>query len=335
MAVIYTAVKVFDLTDSCQRLHQVHISSEDIPIHKDHSILVSNNSVKDYVLFAYRNGKEALVFSARKGEVVAKLTSQEPVAAIQGVAVTKEYFLVIFRSFCNGENYLRSWNLASKINDQSLTSTANKGKKRKQMEFRRLVIPPVQVWNILAEQCGAFTPAIHAIAVLGMTLLTYDLLKKKYIKKKTGLYIISCQNNEYKILEGGLLFGLSENRDHFVIWNMETGFVKDRIKPEYKDQAPPQPILLGHLLSKDTRTLYKDILSKRKRGKGTTVFQMPWERRNESKTAKKRWLENEVKQELEKLQQLANEKYNAIDQYLLSGDEKVRNNIISTLYFLL
>ncbi|CAM5108562.1 unnamed protein product [Eretmochelys imbricata] len=103
---------------------------------------------------------------------------------------------------------------------------------------------------------------------------------------------------------------------------METGFVKDRIKPEYKDQAPPQPILLGHLLSKDTRTLYKDILSKRKRGKGTTVFQMPWERRNESKTAKKRRLENEVKQELEKLQQLANEKYNAIDQYLLSGDEK-------------
>ncbi|CAM4549262.1 unnamed protein product [Lepidochelys olivacea] len=156
-------------------------------------------------------------------------------------------------------------------------------------------MPPVQVWNILAEQCGAFTPAIHAIAVLlimqdhmkqhnepqlcanqvaltsSRTLLTYDLLKKKYIKKKTGLYIISCQNNEYKILEGGLLFGLSENRDHFVIWNMETGFVKDRIKAEYKDQAPPQPILLGHLLSKDTRTLYKDILSKRKRGKGTTV----------------------------------------------------------------
>ncbi|CAM5108472.1 unnamed protein product [Eretmochelys imbricata] len=51
---------------------------------------------------------------------------------------------------------------------------------------------------------------------------------------------------------------------------------------------------------------------------------MPWERRNESKTAKKRRLENEVKQELEKLQQLANEKYNAIDQYLLSGDEKLR-----------
>ncbi|CAM4551765.1 unnamed protein product [Caretta caretta] len=335
-------VKVFDLTDSCQRLHQVHISSEDIPIHKDHSILVSNNSVKDYVLFAYRNGKEALVFSARKGEVVAKLTSQEPVAAIQGVAVTKEYFLVIFRSFCNGENYLRSWNLASKINDQSLTSTANKGKKRKQMEFRRLGDPSSSglehtgraVWSFHSchpcDRCSLIMqdhnmkqhnePQLSS----SRTLLTYDLLKKKYIKKKTGLYIISCQNNEYKILEGGLLFGLSENRDHFVIWNMETGFVKDRIKPEYKDQAPPQPILLGHLLSKDTRTLYKDILSKRKRGKGTTVFQMPWERRNESKTAKKRWLENEVKQELEKLQQLANEKYNAIDQYLLSGDEKVK-----------
>ncbi|TFK16026.1 tRNA (adenine(58)-N(1))-methyltransferase catalytic subunit TRMT61A [Platysternon megacephalum] len=450
-------VKVFDLTDSCQLLHQVHISA-DIPIHKDHSILVSKNSVKDYVLFAYRNGKEAMVFSARKGKVVAKLTSQEPVVAIQGVAVTKEYFLVIFRcpfmrqrdilhielfsvrtfiythtlkgccndfistffinhlashlvafspipntntteivlwnlesedhkhlaklssvpvggvcsdlryclAFCNGENYLRSWNLASKINDQSLTATANKGKKTNGIQeivtmqnYPRYVVcrslnsGVITVWNIVKSKCkgkavtverglventdvvlvrdmklfvltdkgmASFTEASRPIF---QTLLTYDLLKKKYIKKKTGLYIIYCQNNEYKILDGGLLFGLSENRDHFVIWNMETGFVKDRIKPEYKDKAPPQPILLGHLMSKDTRTLYKDILSKRKRGKGTTVLQRPWERRNESKTAKKRRLENEVKQELEKLQQLANEKYNAIDQYLLSGDEKV------------
>lgn len=44
------------------------------------------------------------------------------------------------------------------------------------------------------------------------TLLVYDLLKKKYIKKQTGLYIIPCPNNEYRILEGGLLLGLAENR---------------------------------------------------------------------------------------------------------------------------
>ncbi|XP_059577275.1 NACHT domain- and WD repeat-containing protein 1 [Alligator mississippiensis] len=215
-------VKVFDLTDSCQLLHEAHISAEDdAPVHKNHSVLVSKNSVKDYVLCAYRSGKEAMVFSAKKGQVTAKLTSQESVVAVEGVAITKEYFLVIFRcpfmgqqdivhielfsvgtfvythtlkgccndfistyfinhlgshlvafssipntstteiiiwnleseehkhlaklpsvpvggvcsdlhyclAFCDGENCLQSWNLASKINDQSLTVTANKPKK--------------------------------------------------------------------------------------------------------------------------------------------------------------------------------------------------------------
>lgn len=38
-----------------------------------------------------------MVFSGKKGEVVAKLKSQEPMAAAEGVAITKDYFLVIFR----------------------------------------------------------------------------------------------------------------------------------------------------------------------------------------------------------------------------------------------
>lgn len=54
-----------------------------------------------------------------------------------------------------------------------------------------------------------------------------------------------------------------------------------------------------------------------------SVLLTPWERRNETKTAKKRRKEREVKKEIEKMQQLANEKNNAIDQYLLSDNEKV------------
>lgn len=44
----------FDLMDSCQLLHERHISSADTPIHGVCSILISRNLVKDYILCAYR-----------------------------------------------------------------------------------------------------------------------------------------------------------------------------------------------------------------------------------------------------------------------------------------
>lgn len=47
--------QVFDLAASCSLLCCVNITMEYGPIHKDRSILVSHNSIKDYVLFAYRS----------------------------------------------------------------------------------------------------------------------------------------------------------------------------------------------------------------------------------------------------------------------------------------
>nr|XP_014340238.1 PREDICTED: uncharacterized protein LOC102364681 [Latimeria chalumnae] len=449
-------VKVFDLADSCKLLHQVDISPEDVPIHKDNSILVSQNSVKDNVLFAYRSGKEAMVFSAKKGKVIAKLMAHEPVASVQGVAVTREYFLVICRypcmkfheilhlelfsvqnfgyvrtvkgccydfisilsvnrlgshvvalcpspdtntteivtwnletedhkhlarfsslatagvcfdlqyclAICDRESSLRVWNLASKINDQSLNITMNNVKRKDGVEeiitmksypryavCKNLSPGTVTVWNIVKSKCKGNAVRVErgliettdVVLVRDMklyilsdkevaaftenstpvfqTLLIYNLLRKKYVKKQTGLYIIPCPKYEYKVLEGDLLLGLSENRDHFVIWNLETGFIQSRIRPAYKDKLSLLNILPAHLMSKDS--LYKELLSQKRKGKDKTAPLTPWERRNETKTARKRRLETEVKQEMEVLQQLANEKNNAIDQYLLSGDEKV------------
>ncbi|KAF7238042.1 NACHT domain- and WD repeat-containing protein 1 [Varanus komodoensis] len=446
-------VQVFDLTCSCQLLHEVYLSTEEVPIHKKRSILVSRNSVKDYVLCAYRSGSEAMVFSGKKGKVVAKLKSQEPMVAAEDVAVTKEYFLVIFRcpfmrqheivhielynvhtfayahnlkgcgndyihtfavnhsgshlvafspipntntteiiswnlesedhkhlakfpsvpadgvcsdlryclAFCDGENYLRSWNLASKINDQSLTVTASKAKKVNGIQhivtmenYPRYAVCQntspgvITVWNIMKSKCkhnavrverGLVTNMdivlvrdmkLYILTDKGMasfadpprpifqTLLVYDLLKKKYIKKQTGLYIIPCPSDEYKILEGGLLLGLSENRDHFIIWNMETGFIKDRIRPEYKEKSCLQAAQSNHSFSKENINLYKGALSKE-----VTELWLPWERRTETMTGKKRRWEKVEKLNMEILQELANEKSNAIDQYLLSGDEKL------------
>nr|XP_034969164.1 uncharacterized protein LOC118084041 [Zootoca vivipara] len=447
-------VKVFDLAHSCQLLHEVYLSTEEEPIQKTNSILVSKNSVKDYVLCAFRSGSEAMVFSGKKGKVVAKLKSQEPVAAAEDVAVTKEYFLVIFRcpfmkqreivhielynvhtfayahslkgccndyihifavnhlgshllafspipntntteivswnlesedhkhlakfpsvpaggvcsdlryclTFCDGDNYLQSWNLASKINDQSLTVTASKAKKTNGIHdiltmenypryamCRNTSPGVITVWNIMKSKCKHNAVRVergllentdivllrdmklYVLTDKGMasfadpprpifqTLLVYDLLKKKYIRKQTGLYIIPCPNNEYKILEGGLLLGLSENRDHFITWNLETGFIKDRLRPENKDKFSLQAEKPNHSLSRENMKRCKGVLPNRT----TAVLQLPWERRNETMTGKRRRKEKAAKMETELLQQLANEKSNAIDQFLLSGDEKV------------
>ncbi|XP_034298711.1 RWD domain-containing protein 4 isoform X1 [Pantherophis guttatus] len=447
-------IQVFDLVHSCQLLHEVYLFSEEAPMHKTHSLLVSKNSVKDYVLCAYRSASEAMVFSGKKGEVVARLKSQEPMAAAEGVAITKDYFLVIFRcpfirkqeivlielynvhtfayahslkgccndyihtfavnrlgshlvafspipntgtteivswnlesedhkhlakfpsvlvdgicsdlryclAFCDGDNYLRSWNLASKINDQSLTVTASNTKKTNGIQnivtmknYPRYAVcrntspGVIAVWNILKSKCKhnavrverglventdvvlARDMKLYILTGKGIasfadpprsifqTLLVYDLLKKKYIKKQSGLYIIPCPNNEYKMLEGGLLLGLSENRDHFVTWNLETGLIKDRLRPEYKENFVlqcTQPTT--HSSSKENMKRPKGVLYKEK-----TALWHPWEKRNETNTGKKRKKEKALKLEVETLQKLAKEKNNTIDQFLLSGDEKI------------
>ncbi|XP_062837471.1 uncharacterized protein LOC100559988 isoform X3 [Anolis carolinensis] len=447
-------VQVFDLARSCQLLHEATLSTEEVPIHKDRSILVSKNSVKDYVLCVYRSGSEAMVFSGKAGKVVAKLKSQEPIAAAEDVAVTKEYFLVIFRcpfmrqreivhielyhvhnfsyahslkgcchdyihtfavnhlgshlvafspipntnsteivswnlesedhkhlakfpsvpidgvctdlryclAFCDGDNYLRSWNLASKINDQSLTVTASKAKQTNGIQnivtsenYPRYAVcrntrspGVITVWNIVKSKCKHNAVRVErglventdvvlvkdmklyvltdkGIAPFGdpprpifQTLLIYDLLKKKYLKKQTGLYIIPCPYNEYRILEGGLLLGLSENRDHFITWNLETGLITNRIRPQYQNNFALQAPHPNHSLPRENAKPNKGGLCKE-----ITALWHPWERRNETRTAQKRRREKAGKLEVEMLQQLAKEKSNAIDQYLLSGDEKV------------
>lgn len=49
--------QVFDLASSCSLLHCVHLSMEWQAIHKDRTILLSSNSIRDYVLFAYRSDR--------------------------------------------------------------------------------------------------------------------------------------------------------------------------------------------------------------------------------------------------------------------------------------
>ena len=52
---------------------------------------------------------------------------------------------------------------------------------------------------------------------------------------------------------------------------------------------------------------------------------MPWDQRTETHTAKRRRLEREAQWETEEQRRLDQEKFNAVDQYLLSGDEQAQS----------
>eukprot|EP00062_Callorhinchus_milii_P020822 gi/632976972/ref/XP_007905088.1/ PREDICTED: uncharacterized protein LOC103187409 [Callorhinchus milii] len=282
--------------------------------------------------------------------------------AIAGVCFDLRFCLAV----CKGESFLRVWNLASKINDQSLNVNVTKMKKTKGIEeifpmknypsyvvCRGLNAETFTVWNIRNSKCeglpvrverGLFESTdivlvkdmkLYILSDKGtvtftgthrpifQTLLVYDLLKKKYLKKISSLYIVPSFKHEYKILEGDLLLGISENRDHFIIWNLKTGIMENRIRPVYKDDMSLSNSLPSHVTSMDN--LYKELLCKRKSRdiEGSGVYLTPWEKRNETKTARKRRHEKDVRQEIERLQQFADEKTNSIDQYLLSGNEKI------------
>ncbi len=58
---------------------------------------------------------------------------------------------------------------------------------------------------------------------------------------------------------------------------------------------------------------------------------MPWDRRTETQTAKRRRQDREVKREKDERQRLEKEKFNSIDQYLLSGDEQVERQLTNKL----
>ncbi|KAI5104186.1 NACHT domain- and WD repeat-containing protein 1-like isoform X1, partial [Silurus meridionalis] len=437
-------VKVFDLEASCSLLYCVNLTLGCDPIHKDDSILVSHNSIKDYVLFGYRSGREAGVFSAKAGSVLAVLQAQHQAASIQAVEMNSQYFLLFCRypykrnsdiihielfstasfqylrsimgcsqdyishvtvnkggthivafcpspqtgsteistwnletedhkhmarfpglltagicsdlhlcvGFCKEERYLRLWNLASRINDQSLTYNIHRVQSDGIQEIIIMDKYPsyvvcrstrpgtVRVWNrrrarfrarpvrvehslftstdvALVQDLKLYILTDHGTATFTdtptpvyQTLLVYDLLTRSYIRKQSGLFIVPCPEQDYRLMKGELLLGLSETRDHLIIWDLNSGYIKGRIKIKHKDS------LLSSSLADDSQPLN---MSTRERSE----LVMPWDRRTESKTARMRRQESELQREKEVQQCLEREKYNSIDHYLLSGDEKV------------
>ncbi|KAH0616128.1 hypothetical protein JD844_027012 [Phrynosoma platyrhinos] len=345
-------VQVFDLARSCQLLHEVHLSTEEVPIHKNHSILVSKNSVRDYVLCAYRCpfmkqreivhielyhvhnfsyahslkgccndythtfavnhlGSHLVAFSpipnTNTTEIVSwNLESEDhkhlarfPSIPAGGVCTDLRYCL----AFCDGDNYLRSWNLASKINDQTLTVTASKAKQTNGIQnivttkkYSRYAVcrntnpRVITVWNIVKSKC-----------------------KHNAVRVERGL----VENTDVVLVRDMKLYVLTD-KGITTFGDPPRPIFQDRIRPQYKDNFALKATQPNHSLPKENMKINKGVLSKE-----TTALVLPWEKRNETRTAQKRRQEKAARLEMEMLQQLAKEKSNAIDQYLLSGDEKV------------
>ncbi|XP_070711235.1 uncharacterized protein [Pempheris klunzingeri] len=431
-------VKVFDLTSSCSLLHCVNISIEPGAIHRDRSILLSNNSIRDYVLFTYRSGSEAAVFSAKQGVVLSVLSAQHAAASIQAVEMTEDYLLLFCRypykrgseiihielfstasflylrsilgcsqdsisqvtvnraethvvafcpsphtgitelvtwnletedhkhvtrfpavltkglcfdlrfclGICRGEKYLCMWDLTSRISDETLTYNTHKprsdgteeiipmGKNPRYVVCRSIKAGAVYVWNLARRRfvCrpvrvehGLYSNTDVVLAhdfklyiLTGrstdtpsyqfQTLLVYDLIKRSYVRRQTGIAVVLCPQHEYRLLEDGqILLGLSETRDHLILWDLDSGSIKHEIKPSHGKML---------LCSSAVHDLQPDVTPCRE----TTL--MPRDIQTESQSAKKRRLERDAQREKEVKRRLDGEKYNSIDQYLLSGNEQ-------------
>ncbi|XP_055012793.1 uncharacterized protein LOC129409895 [Boleophthalmus pectinirostris] len=416
-------VKVFDLAASCSLLHSINISLHSEPIHRNGSILLSSNSIKDYVLFAYRSGCEAGVFSAKEGTVLKVLFAQHAAASIQAVDMTEDYLLLFCRypyrqdrqiihielfsaesfqyersilgcgqdfisqvtvnhagthvvAFCSsqrtgvtglitwnletedhkhitqfpgilnkglcfdlhlclgvcfGERYVRLWDLSTRITDQTLTYNVHKSRSDGTKELIAMGKQPryavcfserpgtVFVWNLgrqrfrcrpVRAQHGLFSSTdvvlVHQLKLYILTnrssasrtqappcfqtLLVFDLIKRSYVRRQTGLAIIPCPQHEYRLLENGAtLLGLSETRDYLILWDLDSGSIKHRMDSRiFKDLPPP--------LTTETQLLLR------------------WDIQPENQAAQ---IKQEDKTKLER------EKHKAIDQYLISGDEQV------------
>ncbi|XP_054863824.1 uncharacterized protein LOC118470977 [Amphiprion ocellaris] len=428
-------VKVFDLASSCSLLHCVNISMECEAIHKDRSILLSSNSIRDYVLFAYRSGGEAGLFSARGGTLLSVLSAQHGAASIQAVEMTEDYLLLFCRypykagseiihielfstttflylrsilgcsqecisqvtvnlagthavafcpslhtgitklvtwnletedhkhvthvpavltkglcfdlrfcvGICSGEKYLHLWDLTSTIDDQTLTYNIHNprcdgteeilpmGKTQRYVLCRSIRAGTVSVWNLARQRfvCRPvrvehglysntdvvlahnfklyiFTDRSKSPLHHFQTLLVYDLIKRSYVRRQTGIAVFPCLQHEYRLLQDGqTLLGLSETRDHLLLWDLDSGSIKHKIKVPHRECSSTVKDLQPDVAPHAEKTL------------------MPWDLRTESQSAKKRRLEREAQREKEEKMRLDREKFNSIDQYLLSGDEQV------------
>ncbi|XP_035825261.1 uncharacterized protein LOC101859566 [Aplysia californica] len=255
-----------------------------------------------------------------------------------------------------GENSLRIWDLTSKVNQP-----APKLKKQlgvcdiwPMIDNPRYVVAkainngPISVWNLIKGKClqsavriergltegsdalimrntrlviltdRGFSNVTEDARPVFQTVLVYDLKLKKYVRKLPGCYIVPAPSHEYVLLDNDSLLGPSDNRSHFIIWNLVTGHASSRIKTGFRE-------LERRRMEQGIQITDVPLKVKRK----TSAQMTPWDRRSESKSARRRRQELETEKEKQRLEELRKEKDNVVEQFLVSGDQKT---IVAAFY---
>lgn len=242
---------------------------------------------------------------------------------------------------------LHIWNISAKINQSQPKLKKNLGVNQivpmidnpRYVVARQMNNGPISIWNVAKAKClekavrierglsdssdvvlvrntrvvilteKGFSAATDSSRPVFKTLLTYDLQSKKFIRKLDSCFIPPCPAHEYVLLDDDRLLSLSDSRNHFVIWNMNTRNPDDRIRPNFAD------------IEKKKGIGVKQNSFVNRVGGGITMT--PWDRRSETASAKKKRQQMEVEREKRKIDELKSEKDNNIDQYIMSGNQRI------------
>ncbi|KAK6972688.1 NACHT domain- and WD repeat-containing protein 1-like isoform x3 [Biomphalaria glabrata] len=281
-----------------------------------------------------------------------KHLAHHPSVSTMGACMDFRYCITGAEEECS----LRIWDISSRINQPSPKAKKTHGVAEiwPMIDNPRYVVAkainngPISVWNVAKGKClqsavrierglaegtdamvirntklviltdKGYSPVTQDQRPVFQTVLVYDLKLKKYVRKLTGCYIVPAPSHEYVLLDNDCLLGPSESRSHFVIWNLLTGHAVTRIKTTFKDLERRKT---------DRSGLRTVTTPKPKRTSSATMT--PWDRRAESRSARQRRHEAEAEMERQRLEELRKEKENAVDQFIISGDQKI---IVASFY---
>lgn len=242
---------------------------------------------------------------------------------------------------------LHIWNISAKINQSQPKLKKNLGVSHivpmidnpRYVVARQMNNGPISIWNVAKAKCldkavrierglsdssdvvlvrntrviiltdKGFSANTDSSRPVFKTLLTYDLQSKKFIRKLDSCFIPPLPAHEYVLLDDDRLLSLSDSRNHFVIWNMNTRNPDDRIRPNFSDIEKKKGI--G---AKENSTVSKA---------GLSFTMTPWDRRSETASARKKREHMEQELERKRFEELKNEKDNNIDQYVISGNQRI------------
>ncbi|XP_076471205.1 NACHT and WD repeat domain-containing protein 2-like [Babylonia areolata] len=280
-----------------------------------------------------------------------KHLAPQPLTATASACLDPRFCLTAAR----GQNSLRVWNLSGKINQPAprhrqqagVAQILPLGDNPRYCLARGADQGPISVWDVARGTClqeavsvargSSESDAVvvrntrlvlltdrgfssHSLAdsrPVFQTAIVYDLKAKKCERKLTGCYIAPAPSHEYILLDEERMLGPSETRSHLVVWSLVSGHALHRIKTNFKDRERRK------LEAGAAGVALVDSTPAGKADREGSTHMTPWDRRAETKSARQRRLDNEADVERQRVEELKKEKENAIEQFIVSGDQRV------------